>query len=273
VDYPLSQAGFYSPFTASANRALSKSSINSSDLADGLFEPDGTFERFTNIDQALLTERFGERVLATLRGEDLISDNDVAQILSQEHTGFSVWLGDPFEDAESDRFVARYIERGPVSLEKLSLNADRVIYTTTDGTRHDFDGLEFLAKLSIQIPRPYEALTRFYGHYSCRTRGEQKKRAPAPVSTDRAAELPAKASATWAQCIKRIYEVDPLQCPSCGATMRIVAFLQDTSAIKKIMDSLGVCPSSRPRHAGHTLKLHPSRYTRSQITSRFQARE
>lgn len=65
-----------------------------------------------------------------LHKQELISDDDVVQILSQDHTGFGVWLGDPFQDKDSEQFVARYIERAPLSLEKLSIQDDIVTYTT-----------------------------------------------------------------------------------------------------------------------------------------------
>jgi hypothetical protein len=39
-------------------------------------------------------------------------------------------------DRESEQFVARYIERAPLSLEKLSIQDDIVIYTTKDGAAH-----------------------------------------------------------------------------------------------------------------------------------------
>ncbi len=71
-------------------------------------------------------DAFAERVLAQLHKRELISDEDVAQILSQDHTGFGAWLGDPFHDKESEQFVARYIERAPLSLEKLSIQHDNV---------------------------------------------------------------------------------------------------------------------------------------------------
>ncbi|RIL06880.1 MAG: hypothetical protein DCC75_10480 [Proteobacteria bacterium] len=148
-------------------------------LANGLFSKDVTFKEFKNIDQLKLTQRFEERVLAALHSRELISDDVVAQILSQDHTGFSVWLGDPFQDPDSERFVARYIERGPISLEKLSIQDDIVTYTSKDGHAHEFDGLEFLALLSSHIAKPYESITRYYGFYSCRSRGERKKLAPA----------------------------------------------------------------------------------------------
>lgn len=103
------------------------------------------------------------------------------QILSQDHSGFGVWLGDPFHDKESEQFVARYIEQAPLSLEKLSIQGDIVTDTTKDGAAHEFDALEFLAALSVHIPKTYESLTRYYARYSCRCRGERAKLAPPPA--------------------------------------------------------------------------------------------
>ncbi len=33
---------------------------------------------------------------------------------------------------------------------------------------------------------------------------------------------------SWAQMIKRVYEIPPLVCPSCGAEMRIIAHISTT---------------------------------------------
>ena len=44
----------------------------------------------------------------------------------------------------------------------------------------------------------------------------------------------------WAACIKRIYEIDSLECPKCKAQMRIVAFIQDEYSIKDIMRAEGL---------------------------------
>jgi hypothetical protein len=32
---------------------------------------------------------------------------------------------------------------------------------------------------------------------------------------------------TWAALIKAVYEVDPLKCPKCGGTMKIVSFVEE----------------------------------------------
>ena len=78
----------------------------------------------------------------------LITDDDAAQILAQEHSGFGAWVGEPFEEADRTKFVARYIERGPISLEKLTIQDDIITYTTKDERAHEFDAMEFLALLS-----------------------------------------------------------------------------------------------------------------------------
>jgi hypothetical protein len=229
-------------------------------LSNGLFAPDGSFMPFDQPDSEKLTSSFCDRVLAALHKKELISDDVVAQILSQQHTGFSVWMGDPFQDSESDRFVARYVERGPVSLEKLSIDDDIITYTTKDGTAHEFDAMEFLALLSCQIPRPYESLTRFYGWYSCRARGKRVKQAqtlsaePASVK-----EPPSKPSSSWAACIKQVFEVNPLECPKCKSEMRIIAFIHDTHEISKFMQSLGIekyrSPPPIPDYSSHDENL------------------
>jgi hypothetical protein len=68
-------------------------------------------------------------------------------------------VGDSFEDKDRTLFVARYIERCSLSLEKLSIDEDIVTYTTNDGRAHEFDALEFLALLFTGIPKPGESVT------------------------------------------------------------------------------------------------------------------
>jgi len=47
-----------------------------------------------------------------------------------------------------------------------------------------------------------------------------------------------KASSSWAAVIKQVHELNPLECPRCKGTRRIIAFLEDSAEIKKIMPSL-----------------------------------
>ncbi len=213
-------------------------------LADGVLSDDGTFTQFSEINLKAIEERFAELVLGAFAKQEIITDDVMSQILSQTHTGFSIWVGDPFQDEGSEKFVARYVERGPISLEKLTLVDDIVTYTTKDGTAHEFDAVEFLALLSAHIPKPYESITRYYGWYSCRARGARKKLIPADSEVIH--EPKNKPSSSWARCIKQIYELDPLECPKCKSKMRILSFLHDTLEIKKIMKSQGIPDYTAP---------------------------
>ena len=95
-------------------------------VPDGYWK-DGVSTRFSELDLKAIEEAFAKRVLAQLHKRELISDDDVAQILSQDHTGFGVWMGDPFHNRESEKVVARYIERAPLSLGN---NHTRELQTT-----------------------------------------------------------------------------------------------------------------------------------------------
>ncbi len=55
-------------------------------LADGYWK-DGVFTRFLEVALKAIEEVFAERVLSQLHKHELISDDNVAQILSQDHTG------------------------------------------------------------------------------------------------------------------------------------------------------------------------------------------
>ena len=61
-------------------------------LANGLWGEDDVFSPFNEIDLKAINSRFAERVLTALCKKGLVDSSDVAQVLSQEHTGFSVWL-------------------------------------------------------------------------------------------------------------------------------------------------------------------------------------
>jgi transposase len=42
----------------------------------------------------------------------------------------------------------------------------------------------------------------------------------------------------WADMIRKVYEIDPLLCPSCGAKMSIISFIDDHRGIDKIISHL-----------------------------------
>ncbi len=51
---------------------------------------------------------------------------------------------------------------------------------------------------------------------------------------------PRMPSKKWRECIKKIYEVDPLCCPKCGGEMKIISFINEFLIIRQILEHLGL---------------------------------
>jgi hypothetical protein len=109
-----------------------------------------------------------------------------------------------------------------------------------------FDPLDFLAEVSAHIPDPHEKTTLLYGWYSNRTRGYRKRHGllgkaqtadPVPDTDDR---VPLEVRRSWARLIRGVYELDPLLCPRCGGTMRVIAVIEQPAVIRQILDHLGI---------------------------------
>jgi hypothetical protein len=53
----------------------------------------------------------------------------------------------------------------------------------------------------------------------------------------------------WAALLRRIYDVDPLRCPTCGTQMRVISFILRPSVIDRILAHIrdkGRDPSAGP---------------------------
>jgi hypothetical protein len=83
-----------------------------------------------------------------------------------------------------------------------------------------------------------------YGCYSSSARGKlnREKRYQLLVSNNfqPIEHEPEKrpASASFARCMKRVFEIDPLKCRKCGEKMKIIAFIFSSREIEKIAENL-----------------------------------
>jgi hypothetical protein len=145
--------------------------------------------------------------------------------------------------------LAQYIIRASFSQERMTYiaacdSADgmaKVIYESKDGkATKTFDALDWLAQLVTHIPNKGEQMVRYYGYYSNKSRGLQKKEGtdnevPALIESEVSSQQFRK---NWARLIQIIYNVSPLLCPKCLGSKRIIAFNEDNEAIKKILKHL-----------------------------------
>jgi hypothetical protein len=59
------------------------------------------------------------------------------------------------------------------------------------------------------------------------------------VSDHHPPRIPSK---KWRELIKKVWEVDPLICPHCGAEMKLIALIDDDEGIEKILRHLKQWP-------------------------------
>jgi hypothetical protein len=118
-----------------------------------------------------------------------------------------------------------------------------VVYTSKDGeTTKRFPALEWLAAMCSHIPNRGEQMVHYYGYYT--SRGENASRKVwtddtipcilSPQGNEKAFRK------SWARLIQKIYEVDPLVCPKCQGSIRIISFIEDPSVIRDILNHLGL---------------------------------
>ncbi len=104
--------------------------------------------------------------------------------------------------------------------------------------------MEYVARVLAQIPPPRRHLVRYHGFYSNAARGKRRRDQAADIRHDTAQTQPDPPPATaavrkrWADLLRRVYEVDPLVCPCCASTMRVVGFITEPGLIKRILDHL-----------------------------------
>lgn len=228
-------------------------------VADGAFMgQDDTFVPMTSWDAKALADGFSRRVVKALVNRELLHEVLAHQLLSQEHTGFSVWCERTIagDDEEGRLFLGRYLAKAPVSLERITITETSVRIQAERRALPDWKGtpLDFLARLSPHIPNTFEHLERFYGRFSYAARGRRDKEVSegtVDISLDPSENpLCQRRQKSWARLIRRIYEVDPLQCPRCQGQMKMVAFITAPFEIQRLMRSLGIPLSQAPPTLG-----------------------
>jgi hypothetical protein len=215
--------------------------------ADGAFGDSGIFyAAAADFNGSDLEPLFRHKILSMLKKKGLITDRVIELICSWHHSGFNVYCSNRIYPrfAQSIKNLARYIIRASFSTERLSYVSEdsKVIYKSNSGNdTKEFDAVDFIASITSHIPNRNEQTVRYFGYYSNVCRGRRKKKGRVESDYVIADDSYNKGcNKSWARLIKKIYEVDPLVCPKCKGSMRIIAFIEDYKVIKKILDWLGI---------------------------------
>ena len=178
-------------------------------------------------------------------------DDRFAQVVKE--AGFSLHAGVAAQAWERDKLerLCRYISRPAISEKRLSLtSAGNIRYQLktpySDGTTHViFEPLDFISKLASLVPKPKVNLTRFHGVFAPNSkhritvtpakRGKGKQRGY--LKEDKTPDE-RRSAMTWAQRLKRVFNIDVEICSHCGGAVKVIACIEDQQIIDKILSHL-----------------------------------
>ena len=164
--------------------------------------------------------------------------------------GFSLHAGVSCEGHQKDKRerLCRYIARPAVAVPRLSLSSTgKVVYSLKtpyrDGTTQvAFDPVDFMARLAALVPKPRVNLTRYHGVLAPnhRWRGavtpaKRGKGVMRPSDNDVVSPTERHVVMTWAQRLKRVFNIDIEVCSRCGGSVRVIACIEDQDVIDQIL--------------------------------------
>ena len=148
--------------------------------------------------------------------------------------------------------LCRYITRPAVSEQRFAFTpSGNIRYELKtpyrDGTTHViFEPLDFISRLVALVPPPRVNLTRYHEVFAPNSqhralvtpgkRGKDNKKQRHPDEVDDRTPAERRAAMTWAQCLKRVFNIDIETCTECGGPVKVMASIEDPDVIKKILE-------------------------------------
>ena len=119
-------------------------------------------------------------------------------------------------------------------------------YRLQDGTTQvAFEPEDFIARLAALVPKPRVNLTRYHGVLAPnhRWRGlvtpaKRGKGAMRPADSDVVSTIERHVAMTWAQRLKRVFNIDIEVCSRCGGSVRVIACIEDQDITDRILTHL-----------------------------------
>ena len=207
----------------------------------------------------------GNRTL-TIHNPAFVRPDQPIKTLTSDQNGFSLNAAVACLAHQRDSLerLCRYVSWPAICLDRLTSRADGQVqyqlkHPFRDGTTHMvFSPLDFIGKLVALVPRPRHHLVRYHGVLAPNAK-LRKYIVPAKASTRPAAkrktdhkklkattDTPQQdaliAPLTWAQRLKRVFDIDITICPRCGGRLRVIADITDPTTIEKILNHLARAP-------------------------------
>ena len=90
------------------------------------------------------------------------------------------------------------------------------------------------------VPKPRVNLTRFHGVFApnnkCRSLITTKKKVKkGDAKANEVTEAERRSKMTWAQRLKRVFDIEISTCAHCGGDVKVIACIEDRAVIDKIL--------------------------------------
>ena len=127
----------------------------------------------------------------------------------------------------------------------------------------------FIAAVTAHIPNRGQKYINYYGYYSSKSRGMRgdavihKKQSGKVKEQKQATEEQKSYKKKWAQLIRKVFEVDPMECPVCGGEMKMISIIDKKDVIQKILEHLNLWEQdlSPPGYDGYIHEAYDDGYT------------
>jgi hypothetical protein len=252
-------------------------------VSDGVFALEGGTLKFrpasapTAEELAELSRKLRRRILKRMLTLKAVPEESVAEMLARPHGGFSIngLVRVSADDRSAIERLLRYVLRPAISVKRLSYKPEKklVRYWPKKGRPEDpavfeWTPVEFLARFARLIPPARRHLVRYHGALAPRsplraavTRAAREEvsyeelAAGVPMAGIRAAVAAGEraiskavnaAAKSWAACLRRVFEIDPLLCPSCAAVMVPIAIITEDRELTRLLAHLGL-PTEFPK--------------------------
>ena len=119
-----------------------------------------------------------------------------------------------------------------------------------------------MQRLAALVPRPRLNLIRFHGVLAPNAKLRPAVIPSRPVTvkdtsaeSDDDAPHARAARMSWARLLKRVFDIDVEHCPHCGGNLKIIAAIEQSSVITKILTHIGLPTRAPPRSPARSFDL------------------
>lgn len=160
-------------------------------------------------------------------------------------------------DAPGREALVRYVLRPPIAQERVELQKDGLVRLTLkrafgDGTvAVDMDPLSLLCRLAASVPPPRYHMVKYAGVLASASpwrarvapRCKMAEGVEADASDEPVLEEPTTSRRStyrpWAELLKRTFDIDVLECPTCQGRMKLIAMVTDPASVRRYLAAHG----------------------------------